>query len=71
MTESVQLAYDASFHEAGLIGLLGMGQDPGISNIMARMGADRLDEVQEILVRDGDNGTVEGTRSPPSGPRTP
>lgn len=37
-----------------------MGQDPGISNIMARMGADRLDEVQEVLVRDGDNGTVEG-----------
>ncbi len=58
--ESVQLAYGASFQEAGLIGLLGMGQDPGISNIMARMGADRLDEVQEILVRDGDNGTVEG-----------
>ena len=58
--ESVQLAYDASFHEAGLVGLLGMGQDPGLSNIMARMGTDRLDEVQEILVRDGDNGTVEG-----------
>lgn len=58
--EAVQLEYDASFRDAGLIGLLGMGQDPGISNVMARMGADRLDEVQEILVRDGDNGTVEG-----------
>ena len=58
--ESVQLEFDARFREAGLAGLLGMGQDPGISNIMARMGADRLDEVQEILVRDGDNGAVEG-----------
>ena len=58
--ESVQLEYDSRFREAGLVGLLGMGQDPGISNIMARMGADRLDEVQDILVRDGDNGTVEG-----------
>jgi saccharopine dehydrogenase (NAD+, L-lysine-forming) len=58
--ESVQLAYDSSFRNAGLVGLLGMGQDPGISNILARVGADRLDEVQEIEVRDGDNGTVEG-----------
>jgi len=58
--ESIQLEYDAAFRDAGLIGLLGMGQDPGISNVMARLGADRLDEVQEVLVRDGDNGTVEG-----------
>jgi saccharopine dehydrogenase (NAD+, L-lysine forming) len=58
--ESLQLAYDPAFREAGLIGLLGIGQDPGISNILARVGADRLDEVQEIEVRDGDNGTVEG-----------
>ncbi len=58
--ESLQLAYDESFREAGLIGLLGMGQDPGISNVLARLGAERLDEVQEILVRDGDTGSVEG-----------
>jgi saccharopine dehydrogenase (NAD+, L-lysine forming) len=58
--ESLQLEWDSGFRAAGLIGLLGMGQDPGISNIMARVGADRLDEVQEIEVRDGDNGTVEG-----------
>jgi saccharopine dehydrogenase (NAD+, L-lysine-forming) len=58
--ESVQLEQDAAFRDAGLTGLLGMGQDPGISNIMARIGADRLDEVHEILVRDGDNGSVEG-----------
>ncbi len=58
--ESLQLAYNSAFRDAGLIGVLGMGQDPGISNVMARIGADRLDEVQEIEVRDGDNGTVEG-----------
>ncbi len=58
--ESLQLEYDDAFRKAGLTALLGMGQDPGISNLMARIGADRLDEVQEILVRDGDNGTVEG-----------
>ncbi|MGQ0797423.1 MAG: saccharopine dehydrogenase family protein [Methanobacteriota archaeon] len=37
-----------------------MGADPGLTNLMARMGADRLDTVEEVLVRDGDNGDVEG-----------
>ena len=58
--ESLQLAYEARFKAAGITGLLGMGADPGLTNLMARMGADRLDRVEEILVRDGDNGTVEG-----------
>ena len=58
--EVLQFAYDDAFQKAGLTALLGMGQDPGISNIMARMGADRLDVVQEIEVRDGDAGTIEG-----------
>ncbi len=58
--EALQIAYDGAFRKAGLTALLGMGQDPGISNIMARMGADRLDVVQEIEVRDGDAGSVQG-----------
>jgi len=58
--ESLQLAYDARFKGAGITGLLGMGADPGLTNLMARMGADRLDTLDEVLVRDGDNGTVEG-----------
>lgn len=58
--EALQLAYDAAFQKAGLTALLGMGQDPGISNILARTAADRLDVVQEIEVRDGDAGTVDG-----------
>ena len=55
-----QLDYDERFRAAGLTALLGMGADPGMSNIFARMGADRLDEVEEVLVRDGDNGMVDG-----------
>ncbi len=58
--EALQFEYDGAFQKAGLTALLGMGQDPGISNILARMGADRLDVVQEIEVRDGDAGTVQG-----------
>jgi saccharopine dehydrogenase (NAD+, L-lysine-forming) len=52
--------YDDAFKKAGLMGLMGLGCDPGLSNIFARMGADRLDTVKEILVRDGDNGSVSG-----------
>jgi saccharopine dehydrogenase (NAD+, L-lysine-forming) len=58
--EALQLEYDEAFRKAGLTALLGMGQDPGISNVLAKEGADRLDVVQEIFVRDGDAGTVEG-----------
>jgi len=50
--ESLQLEYDSAFRDAGLTGLLEWPR-PGISNIMARIAADRLDEVQEIEVRDG------------------
>ena len=52
--------YDEAYKKAGIVGMLGMGCDPGVVNIFARMGADRLDRVKDILVRDGDNGSVEG-----------
>ncbi len=52
--------YDQAFKKKGLMGMLSMGCDPGLSNIFARMGADRMDRVKELLVRDGDNGGVEG-----------
>ncbi|HIH01844.1 TPA: hypothetical protein HA259_07230 [Thermoplasmata archaeon] len=52
--------YDEEYKKAGIVGMLGMGCDPGVVNIFARMGADRLDRVKDILVRDGDNGYVEG-----------
>ncbi len=52
--------YTEDYEKAGIIGMLGMGCDPGVSNIFARMAADKMDRVKEILVRDGDNGYVEG-----------
>lgn len=38
----------------GLSAVCGMGEDPGISNVFARYGADGLDRVESIKVRDGD-----------------
>lgn len=52
--------YDPLFKKKGLLGMLSVGCDPGLSNIFARMGADRMDRVKQLLVRDGDNGLVEG-----------
>ena len=49
------------FAGRGLIGITGMGIDPGVSNIFAAYAARHLfDEIDEILVRDGDGGIVEG-----------
>ena len=54
------LKKDGAFKKAGIAGMIGLGCDPGLSNLFARMGADRMDRVREILIRDGDNGYVEG-----------
>ena len=51
---------DAAWKKAGLTAILGIGCDPGLTNLFARKEADRLDKVKQILVRDGDNGYVEG-----------
>jgi len=45
---------------AGVIAITGMGADPGISDVFARYGADRLDSAYEAHVRDGDNGVAKG-----------
>jgi len=60
-----QLKMDPEFKKAGLTGMMGLGCDPGLSNLFARMAADRLDRVKEILVRDGDNGMVQGHKFAP------
>jgi saccharopine dehydrogenase-like NADP-dependent oxidoreductase len=49
-----QLSLDASYRRAKILGVVGMGEDPGLSNIYARYAADRLDKVDEIRVRDGE-----------------
>src|SRR3990170_193689 len=58
--EQIQLDLDDDWKDAGLSALLGWGCDPGLSNIFARYGADRLDKVEYIKVRDGDNSVIEG-----------
>ena len=45
---------------AGVTAITGMGADPGLSDVFARYGADRLDSAYEVHVRDGDNGTAKG-----------
>ena len=49
----LQLRRHATFKRAGLLALCGIGSAPGIVNVMARAGADRLDEVHEIHVAVG------------------
>ena len=52
-TTRKQLELDADFKRAGLTAIVGMGCVPGISNVMARWAADRLDSVETIRIRDG------------------
>jgi saccharopine dehydrogenase-like NADP-dependent oxidoreductase len=56
-----QFALDAEFRAAGRLALLGMGADPGTSNIYAAYAAKHLlDSVTELRVRDGDTSSCEG-----------
>jgi lysine 6-dehydrogenase len=48
-----QLELDRRFRDAGVPALVGMGCCPGLSNVMARLGADRLDAVESIDLVDG------------------
>ncbi|TAK03483.1 hypothetical protein EPO44_07195 [bacterium] len=48
-----QLKLHSEFKRAGLTAILGIGAAPGITNILARFAADRLDRVQEIHIRLG------------------
>lgn len=61
---SQQFPYDGKFHKAGLTALLGGGEDPGLGNVLARFGADELDTVDSIKIRDGDTATSEDTPLP-------
>jgi saccharopine dehydrogenase (NAD+, L-lysine-forming) len=49
-----QLAKAGEWQAAGRLALIGMGMDPGLSDVFARHAADHLfDEVDEVHVRDG------------------
>jgi saccharopine dehydrogenase-like NADP-dependent oxidoreductase len=56
---SEQMKQDQKWKKAGLVAILGMGEDPGLSNIMARQSVDMLDHVSEIRIRDGETSTSE------------
>jgi saccharopine dehydrogenase (NAD+, L-lysine forming) len=45
---------DGKWKAAGVPAIIGMGEDPGLSNVFARYGADQMDTVEAIRIRDGD-----------------
>jgi formimidoylglutamase len=56
-----QFALADSWEKAGKLALVGMGVEPGLSDVFARYAADRLfSSIDEIGVRDGGNLEVEG-----------
>lgn len=56
-----QLDADEQWRERGLLALVGMGVEPGLSDVFARYAADVLfDSIDEIGVRDGSNLSIDG-----------
>ena len=61
MLGDVQLARSEEWSDAGLLALVGMGVEPGLSDVFARYAADELfSRIEEIGVRDGADLVVEG-----------
>src|SRR5476649_293185 len=57
----VQLARHGELEQAGLLALVGIGVEPGLSDIFARYAADELFSIiDEVGVRDGADLVVEG-----------
>jgi saccharopine dehydrogenase (NAD+, L-lysine-forming) len=62
-----QFARAGEWEKAGALALVGIGVEPGLSDVFARYAADELfDEIDEIGIRDGANLTVEGYDFAPS-----
>lgn len=62
-----QFAQAGAWQSEGMLALVGMGVEPGLSDVFARYAADELfDEIEEIGVRDGANLTVDGYDFAPS-----
>jgi saccharopine dehydrogenase (NAD+, L-lysine forming) len=61
MLGDYQLAQHAAWEEAGLLALVGIGVEPGLSDVFARYAADELfSTIGEVGVRDGADLVVEG-----------
>jgi saccharopine dehydrogenase (NAD+, L-lysine-forming) len=57
----LQFAAAERWQEAGLLALVGIGVEPGLSDVFARYAADNLfSEIEEVAVRDGADLAVEG-----------
>ena len=62
-----QFAMDGRWRAAGRLALVGMGVEPGLSDVFARYAQDHLfDEIDELGTRDGSNLMVEGYDFAPS-----
>jgi saccharopine dehydrogenase-like NADP-dependent oxidoreductase len=62
-----QFARAGDWEAAGRLALVGIGVEPGLSDVFARYAADKLfDEIDEIGVRDGANLEVDGYEFAPS-----
>jgi saccharopine dehydrogenase (NAD+, L-lysine forming) len=62
-----QLDQHERWAEAGLLALVGIGVEPGLSDVFARYAADHLfAEIDEVAVRDGANLAVEGYEFAPT-----
>jgi saccharopine dehydrogenase-like NADP-dependent oxidoreductase len=56
-----QFAQDENWRQEGALALVGMGVEPGASDVFARYAADELfSEIDEVGIRDGANLVVEG-----------
>ena len=61
MLGAAQFGAAAQWEERGLLALVGMGVEPGLSDVFARYAADHLfAEVEEVGVRDGSNLVIDG-----------
>ena len=61
MLGEYQLARHEQWEQAGLLALVGMGVEPGLSDVFARYAAEELfSEIDEVGVRDGADLVVEG-----------
>jgi saccharopine dehydrogenase (NAD+, L-lysine-forming) len=61
MLGDLQLAKNEDWESAGLLALVGIGVEPGLSDIFARYAADELfSSIEEVGVRDGADLVVEG-----------
>ncbi len=62
-----QFAKAPAWEAAGRLALVGMGVEPGLSDVFARYAADHLfSEIDEVGIRDGANLTVDGYEFAPS-----